>query len=89
MDGLTASACGGGGYTDTQIDHIANATSNDNLTVFDVNPANNIEISNLIIGDITADTGSDISEIQAIVIIRFVLEMVKVFGNLETEIIDI
>ena len=40
---------------------IANATSDDSLTVLDLNPANNVKISNLTIGDITVpDTGSDI-----------------------------
>ena len=40
---------------------IANATSDDSLTVLDLNPANNVKISNLTIGDITVpNTGSDI-----------------------------
>ena len=40
---------------------IANATSDDSLTVLDLNPSNNVKISNLTIGDITVpDTGSDI-----------------------------
>ena len=40
---------------------IANATSDDSLTVLDLNPANNVKITNLTIGDITVpDTGSDI-----------------------------
>ena len=40
---------------------IANATSDDSLTVLDLNPANNVKIVNLTIGDITVpDTGSDI-----------------------------
>ena len=40
---------------------IANATSDDSLTVLDSNPSNNVKISNLTIGDITVpDTGSDI-----------------------------
>ena len=40
---------------------IANATSDDSLTVLDLNPSNNVKINNLTIGDITVpDTGSDI-----------------------------
>ena len=40
---------------------IANATADDSLTVLDLNPANNVKISNLTIGDITVpNTGSDI-----------------------------
>ena len=40
---------------------IANATSDDSLTVLDLNPSNTVKISNLTIGDITVpDTGSDI-----------------------------
>ena len=40
---------------------IANATSDDSLTVLDLNPANNVKITNLTIGDITVpNTGSDI-----------------------------
>ena len=40
---------------------IANATSDDSLTVLDVNPANNVKITNLTIGDITVpNTASDI-----------------------------
>ena len=40
---------------------IANATSDDSLTVLDLNPANNVKLSNLTIGDITVpNTGSDI-----------------------------
>ena len=40
---------------------IANATSDDSLTVLDLNPSNNVKISNLTIGDITVpNTGSDI-----------------------------
>ena len=40
---------------------IANATSDDSLTVLDLNRSNNVKISNLTIGDITVpDTGSDI-----------------------------
>ena len=40
---------------------IANATSDDSLTVLDLNPSNNVKITNLTIGDITVpDTGSDI-----------------------------
>ena len=40
---------------------LANATSDDSLTVLDLNPANNVKITNLTIGDITVpDTGSDI-----------------------------
>ena len=40
---------------------IANATSNDSVTVLDLNPSNNVKVTNLTIGDITVpDTGSDI-----------------------------
>ena len=40
---------------------IANATSDDSLTVLDLNPDNNVKITNLTIGNITVpDTGSDI-----------------------------
>ena len=40
---------------------IANATSDDSLTVLDLHPSNNVKISSLTIGDITVpDTGSDI-----------------------------
>ena len=40
---------------------IANATTDDSLTVLDLNPANNVKINNLTIGDITVpNTGSDI-----------------------------
>ena len=40
---------------------IANATSDDSLTVLDLNPSNNVKITYLTIGDITVpDTGSDI-----------------------------
>ena len=40
---------------------IANATADDSLTVLDLNPANNVKINNLTIGDITVpNTGSDI-----------------------------
>ena len=40
---------------------IANATSDDSLTVLDLNPSNNVKITNLTIGDIIVpDAGSDI-----------------------------
>ena len=40
---------------------IANATSDDALTVFDLNPSDSVKISNLTVGDITVpNTGSDI-----------------------------
>ena len=40
---------------------IANATSDDSLTVLDLNPSNNVKTTNSTIGDITVpDTGSDI-----------------------------
>ena len=40
---------------------IANATSDDSLTVLDLNPSNNVKITNLAVGDFTVlATGSDI-----------------------------
>ena len=69
---------------------IANATSDDSLTFLDFNPSNNIQTTNLTIGDSTVPaTGTIFSEIHEIEIIRLVLEIAKAFGNLETKAFDV